>query len=89
VTILKNPRPKKYANAAERQAAFRARYEMLEFRSDAHTAKVLTNIASELDVSRSDLLLVMVKFALTNYDWARFGLTHRTLGVYKDAKNVD
>lgn len=62
---------------------------MLEMRSDAHTAKVLTSIAEQLDVSRSDLMLVMVKFALTNYDWARFGLTHKTLGVYKGAKDGD
>lgn len=76
-------RPRKYASASERQAAYRARASELTFRSDRVTAATLDGIASALDVSRSDLLLSMVKFALTNHDWARFGLTHKTLPKYK------
>jgi hypothetical protein len=81
--MKRNPRPRKYASAAERQAAYKARAEMLEFRAEPKTAVTLTNIAQELDVSRSELLLSMVKFALTNHDWARFGLTHKTLPYYQ------
>ncbi len=78
-----NPRPRKYASDAERQAAFRARNVLVEFRAEPKTADKLTEIAAAIDVSRSDLLLSMVKFALTNHDWARFGLTHKTIPLYQ------
>jgi len=81
--MKRNPRPRKYESAAARQAAYKARAEMLEFRAEPKTAASLTSIAQELDVSRSELLLSMVKFALTNHDWARFGLTHKTLPYYQ------
>jgi hypothetical protein len=81
---VQNPRPRKYASDAERQAAFRNRASMLEFRADEKTAEKLTEIADTLDISRSDLLLSMVKFALTNHQWARFGLTHKTLPRYEE-----
>lgn len=81
--MKRNPRPRKYESAAARQAAYKARAEMLEFRAEPKTAATLTSIAEELDISRSELLLSMVKFALTNHDWARFGLTHKTLPYYQ------
>ena len=81
---MQNPRPRKYASDAERQAAFRSRASMVEFRADEKTAEKLTEIADTLDISRSDLLLSMVKFALTNHQWARFGLTHKTLPRYEE-----
>jgi hypothetical protein len=56
---------------------------MVEFRAENKTADTLNKIADEIDVSRSDLVLSMVKFALTNHDWARFGLTHKTIPLYK------
>ena len=76
-------RPRKYATDADRQAAFRERTPIIEFRVDHELANLLTEIADHIDVSRSDLLISMVKFALTNHDWARFGLTHKTLPIYK------
>lgn len=81
--MKRNPRPKLYASAAERMAAHRARNSTLEFRADNKTAETVTKIAETIDVSRSDLLLSMTKFALTNHDWARFGLTHKTLPKYQ------
>lgn len=76
-------RPKKHASAADRQAAYRARGVPIEFRADDATAGKLIEIAAALDVSRAELLLSMVKFALTNHDWARFGLTHKTIPRYE------
>ncbi len=76
-------RPKKHASAADRQAAYRARGVPIEFRADATTADTLTRIAGALDVSRAELLLSMTKFALANHDWARFGLTHKTIPRYE------
>jgi hypothetical protein len=81
--MKRNPRPRKYASDAERQAAYRSRYPMLEFRAEPNTTETLTRIAETLDINRSELLLSMVKFALANHDWARFGLTHKTLPFYK------
>jgi len=74
-----NPRPRKYASASERQAAYRDRAPEVCFRAEPKTVETLDRIAADLDVSRADLLLSMTKFALTNHDWARFGLTHKPL----------
>ena len=76
-------RPRKHADASERQAAYRARGVTLEFRADEKTAATLIKIAHTVDVSRAELLLSMTKFALANHDWARFGLTHKTLPRYE------
>jgi hypothetical protein len=81
--MKRNPRPRKYASAADRQAAYRSRNEMLQFRAEPSTANKLNMISDTLDVSRSDLILSMVKFALTNHDYARFGLTHKTIPFYQ------
>lgn len=79
-TVTKrNPRPRKYASASERQAAYRARAPEVCFRAEAKTVQTLDSIAETLDQPRADLLLSMTKFALANHDWARFGLTHRPL----------
>jgi hypothetical protein len=56
---------------------------MLEFRAEPKTADNVSKIADTLGYPRSDVLLSMVKFALTNHDWARFGLTHKTIPTYK------
>lgn len=79
-TVTKsNPRPRKYASASERQAAYRARAPEVCFRAEAKTVETLDAIADTLDQPRADLLLSMTKFALANHDWARFGLTHKPL----------
>lgn len=74
-----NPRPRKYASASERQAAYRARAPEVCFRAEPKTVETLDRIADTLDQSRADVLLSMTKFALANHDWARFGLTHKPL----------
>jgi hypothetical protein len=74
-----NPRPRKYANASERQAAYRDRAPEVCFRAEPQTVETLDRIADTIDRSRAELLLSMTKFALTNHDWARFGLTHKPL----------
>lgn len=74
-----NPRPRKYASASERQAAYRSRAPEVCFRAEPKTVETLDRIADTLDQSRADVLLSMTKFALANHDWARFGLTHKPL----------
>lgn len=79
-TVTKrNPRPRKYASASERQAAYRDRAPEVCFRAEAKTVETLDRIAAKNDRSRAELLLSMTKFALANHDWARFGLTHKPL----------
>lgn len=79
-TVTKrNPRPRKYATASERQAAYRDRAPEICFRAEPKTVQTLDDIAKTLDQSRADVLLSMTKFALANHDWARFGLTHKPL----------
>ena len=69
-----NPRPKTYASAAERQAAYKARYAVLEVRLDPTTADTITKIAQQLDVPRAELLVQLVKHGLLNRNWGRDGL---------------
>jgi hypothetical protein len=78
-----NPRPRKYASASERQAAYRDRAPEVCFRAEPKTVETLDRIADTIDRSRAELLLSMTKFALTSHDWERFGLTHKTLPRYE------
>lgn len=72
-----NPRPKKYASAAERQAAFRARFVTVPVRLDATSADTLTRLAESLDVPRTELMVNLLKHALLggpSRNWAVMGL---------------
>jgi hypothetical protein len=62
-------RPKKHASDAERQAAYRARHSFAEVKLDPETLATLTRLAAGLDVTRSQLIDSMVKFALLNRQW--------------------
>ena len=70
----RNPRPKLYASAAERQAAYRARVGTMEVRLDATTIDTLSKIAQALDVPRAELVAQVIKHGLLNRDWFREGL---------------
>lgn len=69
-----NPRPAKYSSAAERQAAYRARFVLVEARLDPTTADTLTRISQALDVPRAELLSQVIKHGLLNRNWAVDGL---------------
>ena len=72
-----NPRPKKYASAAERQAAFRARFVTVSTRMDATTADTLTRLAQAWDVPRAEVVVNLVKHALLGGEprnWFTIGL---------------
>ena len=71
--MLSNPRPRKYANAAERQKAYRARYATEEVRLLPETAATVTSIAAEIDLPKTELLAQMINFALLNRDWRKLG----------------
>lgn len=65
----RNPRPKKYASAAERQAAYRARYAVIELRLEPQTVETLDRIGEALDISRNEVVNQILKFGLLNRNW--------------------
>ena len=69
-----NPRPKLYASAAERQAAYRKRFATIEVRLDPTTVDTLTRIAQTLDVPRVAVIEQVIKHGLLNRDWFKLGL---------------
>ena len=72
-------RPKKYANAAEKQAAYRARYKVIDARLQDDTVAALDRIAADLDVPRTEVISSLLKFALTNRNWLQLGLFGKRL----------
>lgn len=80
-----NPRPRKYASDAERQAAYRTRAAEVCVRLEPKTMATLDSIAEEIGYSRNELMQSMVKFGLTNRDWRNEGLTaHKRLPRYQE-----
>jgi hypothetical protein len=81
----RNPRPRKYASDAERQAAYRSRAAEVCVRLEPKTMATLDSIAEEIGYSRNELMQSMVKFGLTNRDWRNEGLTaHKRLPRYQE-----
>lgn len=72
-------RPRKYATDAERQAAYRDRWAVKEFRMEKETAATIAKLSSELDASESEVLDSLVKFALLNRNWLTLGLFGKRL----------
>lgn len=77
-------RPQKYATASERQAAYRARYEVIEIRVVKETGETLTALAQHLDVPRTELVNSLINFALLNRNWATLGLFGKRLPYSKN-----
>lgn len=65
----RNPRPRKYANAAERQAAYRARFANVNVRMAPETAETLERISAATLVPVTELGRQMILFALANRNW--------------------
>lgn len=72
-------RPRKYANDAEKQAAYRNRWRVKEFRFEDQTANTIETLAREFDVSESEVANSLIKFALTNRNWHTLGLWGKRL----------
>lgn len=72
-------RPKKYANAAERQAAYRARNMVIDCRLPEHTVATLDDLATTFDVSRNEVVNSVINFALLNRNWKTLGLFGKRL----------
>ena len=77
---VQNPRPRKYASAAEKQAAFRARFPTLCVRVEPKTADTVQAVADASGRTQQETLLSMLKYAMTNRNWLTLGLTeHKQL----------
>lgn len=63
------PRAKKYANDAEKQAAFRARYAVWDIRLKRETADVIDGLCEALDLPRTEVINQLIQFALANRAW--------------------
>ena len=73
---VENPRPRKYASAAERQKALRERFPTLCVRVEQKQADFVKRIADEIGRTQQDVHLAMVKYALSrpNNQWLTQGL---------------
>ena len=64
----KGGRPRKHADAAARQAAYRVRNAgmLVDWRIDKGTVDLIVEISAAVDISATELANQMLKFALTN-----------------------
>lgn len=72
-------RPRKYADDAARQAAYRDRYAVIDARLERETVETLDKIAKYLDVPRTEVIASLLKFALLNRNWLQLGLFGKRL----------
>lgn len=72
-------RPRKHADNAAKQAAYRARYAVKSYRFEAETAETIKRLADELDTSENEVINSLVKFALLNRNWFTLGLFGKRL----------
>lgn len=82
-------RPRKYANAAEKQAAYRARYAVVEARLVPETVETLDRIAEALDAPRTEVVNSMINYALLNRNWFTLGLFGKRLPYHKNPDGVE
>ena len=72
-------RPKKYANAAEKQAAYRERYAVVSVRLRPETVDTLDRVATETAETRNEVINSVLMFGLLNRNWLTLGLFGKRL----------
>jgi hypothetical protein len=70
----KRGRPAKYANAAERQAAYRAANTIKTYRIDGKAAGSVAKLAELFDCDETHVVNNMLRFALANRNWTTQGI---------------
>jgi hypothetical protein len=80
-------RPRKYASAAERQAAYRSReaHRLIEIRLPPTVVATLDRISEQRDISRNELIYSMIVVSLWEHNWTEKPLEARL----PRAKNPD
>lgn len=82
-------RPRKYASAAEKQAAYRQRWVVRSLRLEAETDETIKRIADEFDASPNEVINSLIKFALTNRNWHTQGLWGKRLTTVADIREAE
>jgi hypothetical protein len=72
-------RPRKFATASERQAAYRSRYATPTIRVLKETDETVRSIAAELDVPATEVYNSLINYALLNRNWRDLGLFGKML----------
>ncbi len=72
-------RPRKYANDAEKQRAFRERYATINVRTEKDTKDTIARLAEFTDTSEAEVVNSLIKFALLNRNWFTVGLFGKRL----------
>jgi len=72
-------RPRKYANDAEKQKAFRERYATINVRTEKDTKDTIARLAEFTDTSEAEVVNSLIKFALLNRNWFTVGLFGKRL----------
>jgi hypothetical protein len=72
-------RPAKYASAAERQKAFRERYQTITARVEQRTKETLKMLSEHTDEPMSEVINSAIKYFVLNYNWREFGLFGKRL----------
>lgn len=68
------PRKRKYETDADRVAAFRAKGRRLDIAVTDELDATINKIADYFEVSRSEVVNSLIRFALTNHDVFKSGL---------------
>lgn len=71
-------RPKIYASSAERRAAFLRDKDRFDLVVPKHIGDTVRELSAEFDASANDVLIDLVRFALTNRNWKQSGLLWTT-----------
>lgn len=62
-------RPRLHASAADKAAAYRSRYPVIQLRTKAETLQSIDGIAEAIDLSRNEVINQLLQFALANRAW--------------------
>lgn len=62
-------RPRKYANDAEKQKAYRERWGRINVRVEARTEEVVRTMAQAIDATDGDIVNAAIKYYATNFTW--------------------
>lgn len=79
-------RPKLYGSAAERRRAFLMDKDRFDLVVPKHIGDTVRELAAEFDASTNDVLIDLVRYALTNRNWKHSGLLWSTA---HDSKKPD
>jgi hypothetical protein len=82
-------RPRQYATAADKQAAYRQRWATRSIRLEKETDETIKRVATAYDVTPNEVIASMLKFALLNRNWMQVGLFGKPLTTLADIREAE